>query len=233
MADCITRLGGSQYINSAATGRYADHLIDELDPVRRRHATARSPTATSAWSWARARAATAPPCSRCAIPTCSASPSTIPATSTSSSATAPTSPPRSRRWRATSAPRRASSPAFRTRRASAAATGSRSSTCWRWRRATHPTPAAPVGFDLPFDTHTAELRADVWARWLAHDPVELAAAHADALRALRLYFLDCGRWDEHHLQYGDRIYSAPPAGARHPAHVRRVRRRPPERRAPL
>src|SRR5262249_23046231 len=32
MADCVTRLGGSQYINSAATGRYADHLIDELIP---------------------------------------------------------------------------------------------------------------------------------------------------------------------------------------------------------
>jgi enterochelin esterase family protein len=32
IADCLTRLGGSQYINSAATGRYEDHLIDELVP---------------------------------------------------------------------------------------------------------------------------------------------------------------------------------------------------------
>jgi enterochelin esterase family protein len=32
LADCLTRLGGSQYINSAATGRYEDHLIDELIP---------------------------------------------------------------------------------------------------------------------------------------------------------------------------------------------------------
>jgi hypothetical protein len=71
-----------------------------------------------------------------------------------------------------------------------------------------PNPAAPTGFDLPFDEQTAELRPDVWARWLAHDPVELVAAHADALRALRLYFLDCGRADEHHLQYGGRIYAA-------------------------
>jgi hypothetical protein len=47
----------------------------------------------------------------------------------------------------------------------------------------------------------------VWGRWLAHDPVELAAAHAAALRTLRLYYLDCGRSDEHHLQYGNRIYS--------------------------
>lgn len=70
-----------------------------------------------------------------------------------------------------------------------------------------PNPAAPTGFDLPFDPATAELRDDVWACWLRHDPVTLAPAHADALRSLLLYFLDCGRRDEHHLQYGARIYT--------------------------
>jgi hypothetical protein len=71
-----------------------------------------------------------------------------------------------------------------------------------------PNPDSEVGFDLPFDPHTGELRDDVWVRWLAHDPITLAAAHADALKRLQLYFLDCGRWDEHHLQLGNRIYSA-------------------------
>ena len=28
-----------------------------------------------------------------------------------------------------------------------------------------------------------------------------------ALRSLELYYLDCGRWDEHHLQLGNRIYA--------------------------
>ena len=37
--------------------------------------------------------------------------------------------------------------------------------------------------------------------------LHVAAGHADALRTLRLYFIDCGRWDEHHLQFGARIYS--------------------------
>ena len=32
MPDCRTRLGGSQYINSSATGRYEDYLIEELIP---------------------------------------------------------------------------------------------------------------------------------------------------------------------------------------------------------
>ena len=32
LPDCFTRYGGSQYINSAATGRYEDYVIDELIP---------------------------------------------------------------------------------------------------------------------------------------------------------------------------------------------------------
>src|SRR5690349_6940611 len=32
LPDCFTRYGGSQYLNSAATGRYEDYLIDEVIP---------------------------------------------------------------------------------------------------------------------------------------------------------------------------------------------------------
>src|SRR6185436_18257101 len=32
MPDCFTRLGGSQYVNSSATGRYEDHVVRELVP---------------------------------------------------------------------------------------------------------------------------------------------------------------------------------------------------------
>jgi enterochelin esterase family protein len=70
-----------------------------------------------------------------------------------------------------------------------------------------PNPETPGGADLPFDPYTGELRTDVWQRWLRHDPVEMVGQHADALRSLRLYYLDCGRSDEHHLQLGNRIYA--------------------------
>ena len=30
MPDCMTRFGGSQYLNSSATGRYEDHLLKEI-----------------------------------------------------------------------------------------------------------------------------------------------------------------------------------------------------------
>ena len=32
MPDCFTRYGGSQYLNSSATGRYMDHVVEELVP---------------------------------------------------------------------------------------------------------------------------------------------------------------------------------------------------------
>jgi len=70
-----------------------------------------------------------------------------------------------------------------------------------------PNPAAPLGFDLPFDPHTGELRASVWAEWEAHDPVNLVEAYADNLRSLDLLFFDCGTRDEYNLQYGARIFA--------------------------
>jgi enterochelin esterase family protein len=67
-----------------------------------------------------------------------------------------------------------------------------------------PNPGATLGFDLPFDLRTGALRPEVWARWLAIDPVEIAAQHLDALRSLKLLYFDCGRFDEYNLLYGAR-----------------------------
>ncbi len=69
-----------------------------------------------------------------------------------------------------------------------------------------PNPRAQFGFDLPFDEETGELREEVWARWLEWDPVYLMDKHADALRSLRLIYLDVGLRDEFNLQYGARIF---------------------------
>ena len=38
---------------------------------------------------------------------------------------------------------------------------------------------------LPFDVATGRLIPEVWERWLAWDPVRMAAGHADALRGLK------------------------------------------------
>ena len=63
----------------------------------------------------------------------------------------------------------------------------------------------PLRADLPFDLHTAELVPEVWQRWLAHDPVRMAAGHAAALRRLKLFYIDAGTRDEFHLHLGARI----------------------------
>ncbi|MBC7900616.1 MAG: esterase [Saprospiraceae bacterium] len=62
-------------------------------------------------------------------------------------------------------------------------------------------------FDLPFDPETGEIRQEVWARWLEHDPVRLAEKYAENLRSLHLLFIDAGTRDEFALDIGARILS--------------------------
>lgn len=71
-----------------------------------------------------------------------------------------------------------------------------------------PDPDAPLGFELPVELGSGRWRPEVWSRWLAHDPIHAAAAHADALRSLKLLYLDCGDRDEHFLHYGGRQLAA-------------------------
>jgi S-formylglutathione hydrolase FrmB len=65
---------------------------------------------------------------------------------------------------------------------------------------------AYAGGELPVDPYTAELIDARWQRWLAHDPVVLAESKsAKTLTDMRLVFLDAGRSDEYGLQFGARI----------------------------
>lgn len=207
MADCLTRLGGSQYINSAATGRYEDHLIDELipfvdatfrtEPRRERRAV----MGKSSGGYGATVLAMRHPevfvaaadhsgdkyfelCYKADIPDAVAALARYDGSPARFLAGFPhPATSRGRHW-------------FTLVNMLAMAS------CYS------PNPDAEAGFDLPFDPFTGELDDAVWARWLAHDPIALAVAHAGALQRLALYYLDCGRWDEHHLQLGNRIYSA-------------------------
>ena len=68
-----------------------------------------------------------------------------------------------------------------------------------------PRPDAPFGFDLPFEEDTGRRREDVLARWALRDPVHLVDGAADALRSLRLLWIECGARDEFNLHHGARI----------------------------
>ncbi len=70
-----------------------------------------------------------------------------------------------------------------------------------------PDPAHPGKALLPFDTRTGRLLDDVWERWLALDPVRMAEHYADALRGLRRIYLDAGRQDEFFLDLGAQAFA--------------------------
>jgi enterochelin esterase family protein len=67
-----------------------------------------------------------------------------------------------------------------------------------------------VGFDLPFNPLTGALLPDIWARWLAWDPVRMLAQpqHLAAMRSHKKVFLDAGLADEYFLQLGARQLAA-------------------------
>lgn len=70
-----------------------------------------------------------------------------------------------------------------------------------------PNPKNRLGFDLPCGARTAELLPKVWARWKALDPVQAVSSYRGNLRRLRTLFFDAGRSDEFFLHLGARALS--------------------------
>jgi enterochelin esterase family protein len=68
-----------------------------------------------------------------------------------------------------------------------------------------PNPEEKLGFDLPFDLATGAARPEIWAKWLAHDPIEAVEKYQDAVRGMKLLYFDCGRFDEYNLLFGARM----------------------------
>ncbi len=68
----------------------------------------------------------------------------------------------------------------------------------------------PEKIRLPFNPHTCEPVDDVWQEWLSFDPIVMIEQekYRSALRSLDFLFLDCGTFDEYNLQFGHRIFSA-------------------------
>jgi enterochelin esterase family protein len=203
MPDCFTRIGGSQYINSSAVGRYEDHLVQELvayvDQNYRTTADRNSRAVVGKSSGGYGSLILA-----------MRHPETFGIMASHSGDTyfelcyKPDFPAAlngltkygglDKFWHGipTIRPRGKEFNALLNTIAMAA--------CYS------PNPHAPYGFDLPFDIETGELREDVWARWLEWDPVKLVDKHLDALKSLRLIYLDAGLRDEFNLQYGARIF---------------------------
>jgi S-formylglutathione hydrolase FrmB len=80
-----------------------------------------------------------------------------------------------------------------------------------------PDPDRPGEALLPFEISTGRLIDEIWTRWLELDPVRMAPRYADALRSMRRIYLDAGRSDEYFLDLGAQAFAdeLTKLGARH------------------
>lgn len=202
--DCFTRLGGSQYLDSDATGPYERYLWEEVVPsLRARYGVGRVGLVgrSSGGYGALVQAMRHP--EEVAAVCCHAGDmafewSCLPEL------------PRAQRWLRRFPSLEAflaefeASPKKRSGDRFAAINVVAMAACYS------PDPAEPLGIALPFDLESGALREGVWARWLAHDPVRLVDDWrcAEALSRLRLLFLDAGTRDEYALDIGARMLAA-------------------------
>jgi S-formylglutathione hydrolase FrmB len=203
MPDCFTRLGGSQYLNSSAVGRYQDHLVQELVAfVDKQYRTIadrdhRAVVGKSSGGYGSIILGMQHPEVFGLIASHSGDmyfeycykPDMVRALKA-----LPNFGGLDKFWNDLPAIRPKDSSFYDVLNIVAMAA------CYA------PNPAAPHGFDMPFDLETGELRPEVWARWLEWDPVEMVERYAAALGSLRLLYLEAGLRDEYNLQYGARIF---------------------------
>jgi S-formylglutathione hydrolase FrmB len=71
-----------------------------------------------------------------------------------------------------------------------------------------PKAGEPLGLELPFELQTGAVREEVWQKWLQHDPVRFVPQRIDAYKKLQSLFLDCGARDEFNIRWGTRMVAA-------------------------
>src|SRR5262245_13498527 len=203
LPDACTRLGGSQYVNSSALGRYQDHVVDEVLPeVERRYRTLSRPggravAGRSSGGFGALHLALQRPGLFGAAASHSGDlgfdlcyPHDFPVCAGELARAGGVAP--------------FLAAFFRKPHHSAAEFTTISTLAMA--AAYSPAPDAKEGFELPFDPTTCEPRPEVFARWLALDPVVRVATESGKLRGLRKLFVDCGTRDEYHLHFGARRF---------------------------
>ncbi|HEV2365462.1 MAG TPA: alpha/beta hydrolase-fold protein [Caulobacteraceae bacterium] len=201
--DCFTRLGGNQYINSAATGRWADFLTTEmLAAVEGRFgcggAGARGVFGKSSGGYgaivhaldhADVWAAAACHSGDMGFELCY-----LPDMPDAVRAIAKVEGSIETWWRKFEAAKKTPEGAMKALNIFA--------------MAGHydPDPQAFLGLRLPVTLDTCELIPERWANWMAHDPVAKLERQSESLRRLEALYIDCGTTDQFNLLYGARRF---------------------------
>jgi S-formylglutathione hydrolase FrmB len=205
--DCLTSLGGSQYVNSAATGPYADYVAKELVPWAREkfHTGATGVLGQSSGGFG-------------AIHLGIEFPDVFQAVGSSAGDAAfeysylPDFPRAFREFRKAGGPDKWLEHLFSdpsVLKGHTDASGSALNTL-AMASCYSPSAIAPGSFDLPMDLESGALRPDVWARWLAFDPVlRLSDERVQrALRGMRSVHVTGSDADEWFLDVGARMFAA-------------------------
>ena len=191
LPDAINRWGGSQFVDSEATGRYQSYLADEVVPFVDAHYRTLPVREGARGRRARAAAASA----RCG--SASIGPEVFGAIGSHAGDCAfETSILPELRDAAIAYDRAGGYRAFIERfaqdRTRVSFTGV--DDCWRMRRRTRPNRALGLPFcELPIDVRSGELREAVWQRFLAHDPLERIAREPHALAQRDARVPRCGQ----------------------------------------
>lgn len=205
--DCLTTLGGSQYLNSSATGRYEDYVVEEVVPwVQKRYGT--GPAAvmgTSSGGYG-------------ALVLALRHPDVFRALGSNAGDAyfeycyPPDFPTTFREVRKEGGPE-----GFLRRVFERPISGhgpanpvSKALATLAYASCYSPIEAEAGRFDLPFDLETGALRPEVWSRWLAWDPVRMVETprYAEAARHLACLYLDGGLRDEYGLDVSARVFAS-------------------------
>jgi len=209
MPDCYSSLGGNQYINSAAVGRYADYVVQELVPFLSDHvnviadrqgrgvfgkssggygALVHAMYFPDTWGGVAAHAPDIGfewvyrpefPTAAAVLSACGGDPYRF----------------LKNFW----AKKNPGSPDYSTLLTLAMAAS--------YDPCVGPGAGPESGIQLPFDLHTLEMDNERWGHWLRHDPLNLLESHADQLAALELLYIDVGSRDQYNIQYGTRAFT--------------------------
>jgi S-formylglutathione hydrolase FrmB len=200
--DCFTRIGGNQYVNSAATGPWEDYLIAEMLPLIERRlgcggsgrrgvfgkssggygAIMHALRHSDIWSAAACHSGDMG-FELCYLPDM---PATLRALAPDNSI--------ERWWRKLEEAKKRPDGVFVATNILAMAASY------------DPDPTAFLGMRLPVTFDTCEVIEDRWANWMRHDPLVAVERLADNLRDLKALYIDCGERDQFNLVYGARRF---------------------------
>jgi enterochelin esterase-like enzyme len=200
LIDCFTRFGGNQYINSSATGRYEDYIINEIVPFvdKTYNISAHAVWGKSSGGYG-------------SIVLGMRHPEIFHALADHSGDAAfeycyiPDFPKALEAFRDAGGPKRWLDHFWNKPNRHQQKDGPPLNVL---AMAAHYSPnprSKQLSVDLPFDLKTGEMLQDVWNRWLSWDPVRMVEKYGKNLKKLKLVYIDCGTRDEFNLQWGARI----------------------------